>query len=80
MHAGYGVSLVAYGCCETMRKTVPLHVAKCGRRSSAVARAIESADIEKGAAQPLRFPSAGRSLNSRGFSNPRYSARRAKAV
>ncbi len=49
-------------------------------RSSAVALAIESADIEKGAAQPLRFPSVGRSLNSRGFSNPQYSAHRAKAV
>ncbi len=78
--ARYCGSLVDYGCCKTMRKTVPLHVAKRGGGHLQVARAIEDEDIEKGAAQPLRFPSEGRSLNSRGFSNPRYSARRAKTV
>ncbi len=69
-----------HSCCKIMRKAMPRQVAKCGRRSSAVARAIGNADIEKGAAQPLRLPSVGRSLNSRGFSSPRYSAHRAKAV
>ena len=50
-----------------MRRTTPWQVAKC-----TIAYAIKNADKKKGAAQPLRFPSAGRSLNSRGFSNPRY--------
>ena len=49
-----------------MRRTTPWQVAKC-----TIAYAIKNADKKKGAAQPLRFPPAGRSLNSRGFSNPR---------
>ena len=46
-----------------------------------IAYAIEIAEIKKrGAAQPLRFPSAGRSLNSWGFLDPRTPPRKGRPV
>ena len=70
LRAGYGGSLVDYGRCKIMRKTTPhrrLRNVGCGH---AVTCAIENADILKGAAYAAALPSAGQSLNSRGFQTP----------
>ena len=70
----YGLrrGMIDYRLSKIIRNTIPLRLAKQSVICIRIPALWKTLMFKKGAAQPLRFPSVGRSLNSRGFSNPRY--------
>ncbi len=68
MWAGYCRSMVDHG-----RSKKCATLCRCRLRNARLPTLLKS-QILKSAALPVRFPSVGRSLDSRGFSNPRILA------